>query len=370
MHTLLKSTIRTSAWFFGIMLLLGTQAFAGEFPDEWFIRDGNRPASLKNIEGKPAPELQLDAWIGEETSLQKLRGKVVVVDFWATWCGPCMQAIPKNIEMVNNYGDQGLVFLGVHDNKSGWDRADGVVQDKSINYPVARLGNGGASTRDYGVAFWPTYVAIDRNGVIRAAGLKPSKVGDVVKVLLAEGGPAMSSGGGEFPADYFTAGASRMPSLARMEGKKAPAIKAGKWIGEKVTSEQRDGRVTVIRFISPDSTATQTRLPAWSKVAKELSRQGVLFVGVCDHLADWKQMQKMMGEEKPAFAVALDAAPDPEKTLPLGATAIAYGVRGWPTTIVIDRKGTVRAAGLQDAKLRTVIDKLMAESMDEGTKSR
>ena len=58
MQMLLKSTTRTSAWFLGIMLLLGTQAFAGEFPDEWFIRDGNRPASLKNIEGKPAPELQ------------------------------------------------------------------------------------------------------------------------------------------------------------------------------------------------------------------------------------------------------------------------------------------------------------------------
>ena len=60
-----------------------------------------------------------------------------------------------------------------------------MVKDRNINYPVARDA-GGASTKAYNLSFWPTYVVVDRKGVVRAAGLRPDKVSDVVKVLLAE----------------------------------------------------------------------------------------------------------------------------------------------------------------------------------------
>ncbi|MCX5688740.1 MAG: TlpA disulfide reductase family protein [Planctomycetota bacterium] len=85
------------------------------FPDEWFFEGTARPAQLKGMEGKPAADITAGSWIGTETSIKASRGKVIVLDFWATWCGPCMAAIPENIKLVNEYKDKDLVFIGVHD---------------------------------------------------------------------------------------------------------------------------------------------------------------------------------------------------------------------------------------------------------------
>lgn len=352
----------------GFLALVVTSAHAGDFPDSYYYSGADRSAALRAMEGKPAPELQLDAWIGEETTLADLKGKVVVLDFWATWCGPCIAAIPENVELVNKIDKSQFAFIGLHDNRSGWDQAQSVVNDKSINYPVARLGNGGATAKAYGLSFWPTYVVIDRNGVIRAAGLFPNKVSDVVEVLLAEDGPALGSDGksGEFASEWFNGGNARMTSLKRLEGEKAPAIKTAAWLGEPVKPEARAGRVTVIRFVSPDSRSTRQSMPRWTKTAQELGPQGVVFIGVCDHLSDWKAMEALLRGKEPPFPIARDADPAKDSTLPLGATATAYGVRGWPTTIVIDRSGRVRAAGLKEAHLAAVIDTLMAEQIEGG----
>ncbi len=161
------------------------------FPDSWFFYGEKRPATLRAMEGTAAPELSVDAWIGDEVELDwdELRGRVVIVDFWATWCGPCRRAIPKNVEMVEQYRDEGLVFLGLHAADNGWAAAEDMVRDTKINYPVARDAER-RSQRAWNVRFWPTYFAIDKHGRVRAAGLLPSRVDDVVKVLLAEEGPA------------------------------------------------------------------------------------------------------------------------------------------------------------------------------------
>ena len=167
------------------LLVLVPSCSTGEFPDDWYFKEARKAADLNKLEGKPAPTLALKNWIGKPQELKKLKGRVVVVDFWATWCGPCMAALPKNVMLIEKYGKKGLVIIGVHDSQQGAERMPEVARQKKLNYPLA-VDARGASARAWKVQFWPTYAVIDRRGLVRAIGLRPSKVEDVVKKLLTE----------------------------------------------------------------------------------------------------------------------------------------------------------------------------------------
>ncbi len=346
-----------------LALLMSTALQAGEFPDEYFFGAADRSPALKALEGKPAPKIELAEWIGDETSLEELRGNVVIVDFWATWCGPCMAAIPKNVALIEKFGDQGLRLIGIHDANGGWDKAAGVVTDKKINYPVAKDADG-KSVKAYGLSFWPTYVVIDRQGVVRAAGLTPDKVEPVVKVLLAQAGGPASTKGSEFPADWYVGGDHRPAAMRSLEGKKAPELllpAEPEWIGDRPADHTN--RITVVHFISPAARGAKESLSKWSAQAKSLGPHGVQFIGVCDHLCDWQAMQDLAEEAHSPIPIVRDRAPD-EDQLPMGRTAAAYGVRLWPTTVIIDRAGRVRAAGINETHLEEVVNTLMVEPIN------
>jgi thiol-disulfide isomerase/thioredoxin len=124
-------------------------------------------------------------------SIDALRGRVVVLDFWATWCAPCRIVAPRLGALQTRYGAQGLSVLGV----STEDTQDvaSFAQRLPMRYAVA-VDKHAETTRSYGVASLPTIVVIDKRGVVRdvAIGYDPmqdTRLENTVRSLLAEASP-------------------------------------------------------------------------------------------------------------------------------------------------------------------------------------
>ena len=115
--------------------------------------------------GKPAPDVELAMLDGTKQKLADLQGKVVVLDFWATWCGPCVQGLPKVTEVTKKLADQGVVFVAVN---LGEDKAtiEKFLTKELLSIPVA-LGDE-ALGKTFGVDGIPHTVVIGTDGVVKA----------------------------------------------------------------------------------------------------------------------------------------------------------------------------------------------------------
>ncbi len=129
--------------------------------------------AASSLEGQAAPDFVLRSATGENLRLSEYRGDVVLINFWATWCGPCRQEMPLLDDLYGRYQRVGFNLLGINIDEDS-RRAMQMVQELGVNFPVLFDENKEVS-KLYEVEAMPVTILVDREGIVRHVhhGYKP-----------------------------------------------------------------------------------------------------------------------------------------------------------------------------------------------------
>lgn len=135
-------------------------------------------------ERRPAPDFVLKDADGRTVHLSDYRGKVVLLAFWATWCGPCKMEIPWFIDFERQYKDKGFAVLGISMDDDGWSVVKPFMARMGMNYRVL-LGNDETAQLYGGIGSLPTSFLVDRSGRIAAVHIALGRREEIEDELLA-----------------------------------------------------------------------------------------------------------------------------------------------------------------------------------------
>ena len=146
MNIHISKSLRTLASVTAIILIAATTVTAG-------------------IEQSAAPDFTLKSIEGENLKLSEYRGEVVLINFWASWCGPCLQEMPVLSELHDKYKALGFTALGVNVEEDS-AKARKLLKELPVSFPVL-LDNESVVSKQYNVVAMPSTVLVDRNGNMR-----------------------------------------------------------------------------------------------------------------------------------------------------------------------------------------------------------
>jgi peroxiredoxin len=153
-----------------------------------YVKLSQRVETLKNVAvGETVTDFTLNDPSGNPVALSSFRGKILLIDFWASWCGPCRRENPNVVKLYNDFNDKGFEILGVSFDED-FNRWVGAIEDDQLTWPhVSDLqGWGSAAGKLYGINSIPATVLVDREGTIIAKNLRGEELRKKLEELYAQ----------------------------------------------------------------------------------------------------------------------------------------------------------------------------------------
>jgi peroxiredoxin len=132
--------------------------------------------------GKHVPHFRLESFDGKFITTNDLKGKVVLLDFWEVWCGPCIESMPRVIALYNRYHHKGFEVYGITNDLKQLSFARVFAERKKINFPL--LTGNEELKMNYNVEAVPMYVLIDKNGIVRLVSAVDNDLETMIKAWL------------------------------------------------------------------------------------------------------------------------------------------------------------------------------------------
>ena len=146
-------------------------------------------ARARTAVGTPAPDFKGTTPNGETLSLKEAMGKVTIIDFWASWCGPCVQQTPKLVSIYNEFHHKGLNIIGVSlDNKETEVMWNTMITERNLNWQhiTNYTGWDDPIVKEYGIKGIPEIIVLNSDGIIVARDIEYPELRNKIKELLAE----------------------------------------------------------------------------------------------------------------------------------------------------------------------------------------
>ncbi|MEK7270933.1 MAG: redoxin domain-containing protein [Planctomycetota bacterium] len=283
--------------------------------------------------GDSAPEIDAKEFLnaGGPVTLEGLRGKIVVVEFWATWCPPCRASIPHLNALYERNKEKGVVVIGLSNEPA--EKVKPFAAKIGMKYCV---GIGSGTGKKYGVTGIPHAFVVDPAGKIAWRGHPMAGLDKAIDEALEKTPPAAVAAGPDKPAPEGKKPTGKEPpaKAAPVEtgpevGKMAPEIQASSWANtEPLTLKGLREKVVVVEFWATWCPPCRASIPHLKELYHKYKNEGVVVIGLSDEPAD--KVKPFLEELKMDYPVGIGSR-----------TGEAYKVEGIPHAFVVGKDGRI-----------------------------
>ncbi len=323
---------------------------------------GASSTPVSELIGKPAPDFQVKDLKGEELTLEKFRGQVVLLDFWATWCGPCIRELPNVKQTYKKYKDQKFQIIGISLDRSQ-QPLEAFIEREGLAW-VHYWDKSQKITNQYGVRGIPSTFLLDGKGVIRKTNLRghslETAVAELVKENLAKPTDTRPH---SIPATKLI---KPSPTPQKTESLEALKAKMNEWVGkpapdflvtdlkgEEISLKDYRGQVVLLDFWATWCGPCLTEMPKVKKTYEKYKDQKFQIIGISRDNSK-TPLEAYVEKEGLAWINYWDEN---------GKLTDLYKVIGFPTTFLIDGAGVIRKASLGGSDVETAVAELVKENL-------